>query len=95
MSISTTKMSEAEWSGFPNDIGRSIADIKPQIDDPDWPGVIADVIRNMSPVEREVRDSQGRWYSMRIQPYKTDVMKIEGAVMFLVDIDHLKQAQLH
>ena len=33
---------------IPNDIGRSITDIKPQIDIPDWSGLIAEVIRNVS-----------------------------------------------
>jgi PAS domain-containing protein len=76
-----------------NDIGRPIADIRPKIEIPNWPGVIADVIRTLSPVELELQDPQGHWYSMRIRPYRTESMKVGGAVLLLVDIDNLKRAE--
>jgi len=57
------------------------------------PELIQEVIATISVVEREVQDSQGRWYSMRIRPYKTEAMKMDGAVMLLVDINNLKQAE--
>jgi two-component system CheB/CheR fusion protein len=37
--------------------------------------------------EREVQDRQGRWYSLRIRPYKTADGKIDGAVLMFMDID--------
>ena len=36
--------------------------------------------------EMEVQDRNGKWYSMRIRPYKTTDNKIDGAVLVLVDI---------
>jgi two-component system, chemotaxis family, CheB/CheR fusion protein len=78
---------------IPSDVGRSIRDIRPKIELPDWPHVIADVLRTMAPFEGEIQDSEGHWYSMRIRPYRTEAFKIEGAVMFLVDIDKVKRAE--
>jgi len=36
-------------------------------------------------------DQDGRWYSLRVRPYKTRENKIEGVVMLFVDIDELKK----
>jgi two-component system CheB/CheR fusion protein len=43
--------------------------------------------------EREVRDNEGRWYSLRVRPYLTLDNKSDGAVLMLVDIDALKQSE--
>ena len=43
--------------------------------------------------EREVRDKDGRWYSLRVRPYMTLDNKVDGAVLVLVDIDALKRAE--
>ena len=47
---------------------------------------------SLTSVEREVQDREGRWYSLRIRPYRTRENKIDGAVMLLVDIDEHKRA---
>ena len=40
-------------------------------------------IDSVSLIEREVRDRQGRWFSLRIRPYKSLDNKIDGAVLAL------------
>jgi two-component system CheB/CheR fusion protein len=45
----------------------------------------------MSPKEIEVRDGSGRWYSLRLRPYRTLDNRIDGAVLLLVDIDTVKR----
>ena len=50
------------------------------------------MIDTVSVKEREVQDKHGRWYSLRIRPYRTLENKIDGAVMMLVDVDALKRA---
>jgi len=37
--------------------------------------------------EFRVEDGDGRWYSMRIRPYRTVDNKIDGVVIVLLDID--------
>jgi PAS domain S-box-containing protein len=51
------------------------------------------VIDTASPRELEVQDRKGRWYSLRLRPYKTRDNQIEGAVLMLVDIDPLKRGE--
>ena len=43
--------------------------------------------------EREVRDKDGRWYSLRVRPYLTLDNKVDGAVLVLVDISDLKRTE--
>jgi PAS domain S-box-containing protein len=76
-----------------SDVGRPISDIKLNIDVPDLEGLAAQVIHTASAMEQEVQDRRGRWYSLRIRPYRTLKNKIDGAVLMLVDVDSLKRAE--
>src|SRR5437867_2270523 len=75
---------------IPTDIGRPITNIRPNIDVPDLEQMIVKVIHTVTVQEREVRDREGHWHSLRILPYKTLENMIEGAVLTLVDINVLK-----
>jgi two-component system, chemotaxis family, CheB/CheR fusion protein len=85
-----TPPAEQLFNIIPTDIGRPISDLQIGIKVPDLREMIAEAIDRVSTKEKEVQDRQGRWYSMRIRPYKTAENKIEGAVMSLVDIHALK-----
>jgi two-component system, chemotaxis family, CheB/CheR fusion protein len=73
-----------------SDVGRPLADIRPNIEVPDLEGMVARVLETLQPEEREVRDLQGHWHSLNILPYRTQDNKIDGAVLALQDIDVLK-----
>ena len=45
------------------------------------------VIDSLEIMESEVEDNSGRWYSMRIRPYRTFDNKIDGVVIVLIDLD--------
>jgi two-component system CheB/CheR fusion protein len=53
--------------------------------------IIRQVVDTLVPAEREVRDQEGRWYSLRVRPYRTSDDRIEGAVLQLIDIDESKK----
>jgi len=53
--------------------------------------LISGVIANVQEQERVVRDTGGRWYSLRVRPYLTVDNKVDGAVLVLVDINDLKR----
>jgi two-component system CheB/CheR fusion protein len=76
---------------LPTDVNRPLSDIRPNFDLPSLEAVILEAIQTVTLIEREVRDRQGCWYSLRIRPYKTRDNRIDGAVMILVDIDDLKR----
>jgi two-component system CheB/CheR fusion protein len=78
---------------IPTDVGRSIGDLKFNLDFPELESLITEVIDTVSVKEVETRDAAGRWHSLRVRPYKTLENKIEGAVVVLVDIDALKKTE--
>ncbi|CAN5757449.1 hypothetical protein BH18ACI4_BH18ACI4_17640 [soil metagenome] len=88
-----TPQAEKVLSLIQTDVGRPIGDIKPNINVPDLEELIAEVIDTVNVSEREVQDRQGRWYLMRVRPYKTLNNLIDGAVLVLVDIDAVKQSE--
>ena len=75
----------------PSDMGRSIADIRSDINVSNLDQLIAEVIDTLTPKEMEVQDKEGHWYSLQIRPYRTTDDKIDGAVVVLSDIDEAKQ----
>ena len=76
---------------IPADTGRSINDLKLTFDVKDLDQLVLDVVENLETREIEVQDRSGRWYSLRVRPYKTAEKKIDGAVLVLIDITHLKK----
>jgi PAS domain-containing protein len=84
-------MAEKVLNLIPGDIDRSIGHINPNLEGANLEELIAECIDSISPVEREVRDREGRWYAMRIRPYRTADNKIDGAVVALFDIDAPKR----
>jgi two-component system CheB/CheR fusion protein len=88
-----TPMAEKILNLIPGDLDRPIGHIKPNIDCPDLEQLILESIDTVAPIEREVTDQGGRWYSLRIRPYKNIENKIDGAVLTLFDIDVPKRSE--
>jgi two-component system CheB/CheR fusion protein len=86
-----TPMAEKVLNLIPADVDRSIGHINPNIHGADIEALIAECIDNMGIIEREVRDRQGRWYALRVRPYRSADNKIDGAVLALFDIDAPKR----
>src|SRR5438309_317951 len=87
-----TPMAAKALNLIPADLGRPIGDIRPNVDVSDLEQMCQHVIDAATVVEREVRDRDGRWHSLRIRPYTTTDNKIDGAVITLEDIDALKSS---
>ena len=88
-----TPMAEKVLNLIPTDLDRSIAHINPNLDCPNLPELIIECMDTVAPIERDVRDRQGRWFALRIRPYKNLDNKIDGAVLALFDIDVLKRSE--
>jgi len=86
-----TPSAQRFFSLIPSDIGRSLTDIKMNLDVSGLDRLIRGVIETLAVCERQVQDSNGRWFSLRIRPYRTKDNKIDGAVLALVDVDDLKR----
>src|SRR5881409_2422198 len=87
-----TPMAGEMLSLIPADVGRPIGDIRLSPDLPDLEQVCKHVVDTATVVEREVRDRDGRWYSLRVRPYTTADDQIDGTVIILTDITALKSS---
>ena len=86
-----TPAAEKIMSVIPSDIGRPISDMNLKIELPNLAELLHDVIDTLSTKETETQSRDGRWYLIRIRPYKTAENRIEGAVLTLIDIDATKR----
>ncbi len=74
-----------------SDVGRPLADIVSTLADD---GLIEDaqeVFQTLVVKEREVQSTDGRWYYLRILPYRTAKNTIEGLILTFLDITLQKQ----
>ncbi len=72
---------------IPSDVGRPVGHIVSNL--VGYGALVTDtqeVLDTLIPTEREVQATDGRWYALRIQPYRTLNNVIEGAVISFVDI---------
>jgi two-component system, chemotaxis family, CheB/CheR fusion protein len=79
------------------DLGRPIGHLRHLFDPTDLPdleALVFEVIRSGKPTDREVRDRDGRWFLLRVRPYRTLDGETDGAVLVMFGMDALKRAEL-
>ena len=86
-----TRAMEPMLNLIASDVGRSITDLQPQMELPDLRRLLLDAMEGGNRKPRDVRDSHGRWYSLRILPSVGPNGKTDGAVLMLIDIDAAKR----
>jgi len=69
-----------------SDEGRPITDLAHQLEYDDLVKDARAVIADLTPVRREIRTRKGRWYDLRMRPYRTVEDKIDGVVITFVDV---------
>src|SRR5262249_27710190 len=87
-----TPMAERFFNLITGDVGRRISDINPNIDISDMDKRVTEVIETLKTQDHDVRDRDGRWFSLRIRPYRTKDNKIDGAVLIMVDINEIRHS---
>lgn len=75
---------------IPQDIGRPLEHITRNILHDDLVKDAEQVLQALVPLTREVRARAGRWYLMRILPYRTEEYTIRGVVITFVDITDVR-----
>lgn len=79
---------------IPTDVGRPVGHIVANLQN--YTGLVDDVQRvldTLVPLEREVQSKAGKWFLLRIRPYRTLENVIEGAVITFTDVTDMKDAQ--
>lgn len=87
-----TPTAAALFNLIPGDVGRPLGNINHRLAVDDLEARILAVIDTLEQSSQEVQDRSGRWYDLRIRPYRTLDNRIDGAVVVLVDIDSLKRS---
>ena len=77
---------------LPQDIGRSIESFTHKLDHPGLTEDLRSVVADGAPIEREVRDGDGRAFFLRVLPYRAKG-EVLGVVMTLIDVSGLKAAE--
>ena len=86
-----TRAIEPMLNLVPSDVGRPITDFQPQMELPDLRRLLLDAMDGGNRTPRDIRDSHGRWYSLRVLPSAGPDGRTDGAVMVLFDIDAAKR----
>ena len=75
------------------DEGRPITDFAHQLEYNDLIKDARCVLVDLAPIRREVRSRNGRWFDIRLRPYRTVDNKIDGVVITFVDISERHQVE--
>ena len=71
---------------IPGDTGRPITDLASGLRYPDLAADAREVLRKLTAVEKPIGASDGRWFTVRIMPYRTMDDRIDGVVITFANI---------
>lgn len=76
------------------DVDRPISHITSQIPDEDIETQAKKVLDTLVPVKDSIQSKDGKWYSMRIMPYRTMENAVSGVVVSFVDISDQEKMKI-
>ena len=71
---------------IPGDAGRPITDLSTDLRYPELADDTREVLQKLAPVEKSVATRDGRWFAVRIMPYRTLDDRIDGVVITFANI---------
>ena len=87
-----TPATRSLFNVIPGDVGRPLSDLNSLALDGALAGDARSVLRDSSPIEREIETPRGMWFTRRISPYKAHSGKVEGVVITFTDVTGRNQA---
>jgi two-component system CheB/CheR fusion protein len=76
-----------------SDVGRPFTDLVTELDYPELKLHAKEVIKNLSPIQTKVTTKNGKWFYVKIMPYRTLDDRIDGLVITFNDITLSKIAE--
>ncbi len=77
-----------------SDIGRPFTDLVTDLDYPEIDAHARQVIKDLVSIETATTTHDGRWFNVRIMPYRTLDDRIDGLVMTFTDITRAKKLEM-
>jgi two-component system CheB/CheR fusion protein len=74
-----------------SDVGRPVTDLVSRLDYPGLAEDIRQVLRTLTPMKKEIPAIDGRWYAVRIIPYRTRESMIDGLVLTFFDVSDTRK----
>ena len=71
---------------IPGDVGRPITDLASELQYPELADDGRMVLRTLIPAEKPIGCKDGRWFNVRVMPYRTLDDRIDGVVITFADI---------
>lgn len=78
---------------IPGDVGRPITDLASELLYPELAEDAREVLQKLGFAEKPVRARDGRWFTVRIMPYRTLDDRIDGVVITFADITAAKKLE--
>ncbi|HVO18814.1 MAG TPA: chemotaxis protein CheB [Anaeromyxobacter sp.] len=78
---------------IPGDVGRPVTDLSSDLLHPDLSSDVEEVLRTLVFRERSVCTADGRWFTVRVLPYRTLENVIDGVVITMVDVTQAKSLE--
>lgn len=88
-----TEQAQKLFKFIPGDIGRPVTDLANDLLYPEMVADARDTLRTLVPLDLPVETRSGRWYAMRLMPYRTAENRIEGVVITFTDITTAKKLE--
>jgi two-component system CheB/CheR fusion protein len=77
-----------------SDIGRPFTDLVSDLNYPNLAEDALEVLRTLVFIQKQISTNDGRWFSIRIMPYRTFDDRIDGLVITFINISDLKQMEV-
>jgi len=77
-----------------SDIGRPFTDLVSDLIYPELSADALEVLKTLEFIQKPIPTKDGRWFSIRIMPYRTADDRIDGLVITFINISDLKKIEL-
>jgi two-component system CheB/CheR fusion protein len=77
----------------PSDTGRPFTDLVTELEYPEMEIHAQEVIKNLSPIQTKVTTKDGKWFYVKIMPYRTLGDQVDGVVITFINITLAKKAE--
>jgi two-component system CheB/CheR fusion protein len=78
---------------IPGDVGRPVTDLASDLIYTELAADAGEVLRTLVPIEKPVAAHDGRWFTLRLMPYRTIDNRIDGVVITFADITVAKKLE--